>query len=259
VLLENKVGIVSGVGPGISRSIALTFAREGADVALGARSPDVMREVAAEIEAMGRRALCVSTDITDPEQCRHLAAETHSAFGRIDILVNHAGISRPVTPLMDGDLEDWRPAMEVNFWGSLNMTRAVVPYMQQLGEGRVIMTSSASAFTSHEGFGAYASSKAALRAVSRILARELGPSGIRVNTVAPGGTEGDNFTKYCAEVAKTRGVDPQVVHDEFAESYALKYIPGPDEVAGGVLYFASDLGRASTGQFLLVNAGQVME
>jgi NAD(P)-dependent dehydrogenase (short-subunit alcohol dehydrogenase family) len=259
VLLENKVAIISGVGPGISRSTALTLAREGADVALGARSDETMRGVAAEVEALGRRAIHVSTDITDRDQCRRLAAEAHSAFGRIDILVNNAATSRPMTPLMDSDLDDWRTAMDINFWGSLNMTQAVVPYMRELGDGRVIMISSAAAFTSVAGFGPYASSKAALRAVSRVLARELGPFGIRVNTVAPGATEGANFAKYCEELAAKRNVDPQVIRDEVAADYALQYIPGPDEVAGGVLYFASELGRASTGQFLLVNGGQVFE
>jgi NAD(P)-dependent dehydrogenase (short-subunit alcohol dehydrogenase family) len=258
MLLESKVGIVSGVGPGIGRAIALAFAREGADVALGGLMEDTMRDVAAEVEALGRRVISVPTDVTEPEQCEHLAEATYAAFGRIDVLVNNAFVSRPVVTLAESDLADWRPAMEVNFWGSLSMTKAVVPYMRERGDGRVIMRSSS---TNHgiEGWGAYTSSKGALRTMCRILAKELGPWGIRVNTVTPGFTDGPTIERFFAEQAQRLGVDARAVREQSAAENALRYIPSADEVAGAVVFFASELGRAATGQYLLVNGGRYFD
>lgn len=259
MLLANKVGIVSGAGPGIGRATALAFAREGADVAVAARTPESLHELAAEVESLGRRAIAVPTDITDSEQCRHLAEATFEAFGRIDVLVNNAYTARPFVSFVDADLQDWRSAMEVNFWGSLNMTHAVVPYMRELGEGRVIMTSAAMRHAL-EGTGAYAASKGALRTASRLLARELGKYGIRVNTVTPGVTaDNPHSGRYFAEQAKQAGVEPAVIWDGIAAANALKYVPTSAEVAEAVLFFASGMGSAATGQFLLVDGGQSFE
>ena len=259
VLLADKVGIVSGAGPGIGRATALAFAREGADLALAARRRESLDDLAAEVKSLGRRAIAVPTDITDPEQCRHLAQATHEAFGRIDVLVNNAYTARPFLPFADVDLQDWRNAMEVNLWGSLNMTQAVLPYMRDLGEGRVIMTSSAMRHAL-EGYGPYSTSKGALRTASRLLAKELGKYGIRVNTVTPGVTaDNPNSGRYFAELAKQEGVEPEVVWNRIADANALKYVPTSSEIAEAVLFFASDMGSAATGQFMLVNGGQSFE
>jgi NAD(P)-dependent dehydrogenase (short-subunit alcohol dehydrogenase family) len=259
VLLADKVGIVSGAGPGIGRATALAFAREGADVAVAARSRESLDELAAEVESLGRRAIAVPTDITDPEQCQHLAEATFEAFGRIDVLVNNAYTARPFMSFADSNLQDWRTAMEVNLWGSLNMTHAVLPYMRELGEGRIIMTSAAMRHAL-EGTGAYAASKGALRSASRLLARELGKYGIRVNTVAAGVTaDNPNSGRYFAEQAKKAGVEPEVIWDGIAAGNALKYVPGSAEVAEAVLFFASGMGSAATGQFMLVDGGQSFE
>jgi len=259
VLLANKVGIVSGAGPGIGRATALAFAREGADVAVAARSRESLDELAAEVKSLGRRAIAVPTDITDPEQCRHLAQATFEAFGRIDVLVNNAYTARPFVSFVDADLQDWRNAMEVNFWGSLNMTQAVVPYMRDLGEGRIIMTSAAMRHAL-EGTGAYAASKGALRTASRLLARELGKFGIRVNTVTPGVTaDNPNSARYFAGLAKQEGVEPEVIWNRIAAANALRVVASSSEVAEAVLFFASGMGSAATGQFMLVDAGQSFE
>ena len=259
MLLADKVGIVSGAGPGIGRATALAFAREGADLALAARRRESLDDLAAEVKSLGRRAIAVPTDITDPEQCRHLAQATFEAFGRIDVLVNNAYTALPYVSFADSDLQDWRNAMEVNLWGSLNMTQAVLPYMRDLGEGRVIMTSSAMRH-SLEGYGPYSTSKGALRTASRLLAKELGKYGIRVNTVTPGVTaDNPNSGRYFAELAKQEGVEPEVVWNRIADANALKYVPTSSEIAEAVLFFASDMGSAATGQFMLVNGGQSFE
>jgi NAD(P)-dependent dehydrogenase (short-subunit alcohol dehydrogenase family) len=263
MLLEHKVGVISGVGPGIGRSVALAFAREGADLALAARSDKTVQAVANEVELLGRRAICVKTDITVPEDCQRLAREAERAFGRIDLLVNNAGLVNPVASFAGSALNDWRQAMEVNYWGSLALTHAVVPYMRKVGGGRVIMINSEAARRTEVGFGPYTGSKAALLAASRVLAKELGAWGIRVNNVVPSATVPSSGTaelpRFLLGQAEQRGVDPKVVYDEVAATRALGYIPTSDEVAGAVLFFASDLGRAVTGEFLHVNGGSWFE
>jgi NAD(P)-dependent dehydrogenase (short-subunit alcohol dehydrogenase family) len=258
MLLEGKVAVVSGVGPNIGRSIALAFAREGADVALAARREEVLRDVAAEVESLGARAICVPTDITDPAQCHRLAAETRAAFGRIDILVNNAFTARPVVLFAESNLEDWRGPMEVNVWGSLNLTQAVLPSMRELGAGTVIMINAGDYRLSLPGYGPYMASKTALRAVSCQLAKELGQWGIRVNSVVPSVTgEGAEIVERFAGEAERLGVEPHVLLEQVAAERALGIIPTPDEVASAVVFFASDLSRAATGQFLHVDGGQV--
>ena len=254
-LLENRVGLVSGVGPGIGRSLALALAREGADVALVARNEATLHGIAAEIEALGRRAVPVRADITRPGDCRRVAEATHSAFGRIDILVNNAFVSQPRVRFMEGDLRAWRQTMDVNFWGSMEMTHAVVPFMRELGDARVIMIGSGSALVAAEGFGAYSGSKGALLSATRVLAKELGAWGIRVNTLIPGSTDTQNTRDYHEKAAKDRGVDVEVVRAEFTDMTALGYLPSPDEVADAAVFFASPLARAVTGQYLHVNGG----
>jgi NAD(P)-dependent dehydrogenase (short-subunit alcohol dehydrogenase family) len=261
VLLNDQVGIVSGVGLGLGRSIALRLAREGADVVLAARNEEVMRGVAAEVESVGRRALCVPTDITSREHCVRLADAASAEFGRIDVLVNNAFTSRPVVTFVDSHVSAWRSHMETNFWGSLTMTQAVVPHMREQGGGGIVMVSTALRHVREgsQGYGAYLGSKGALRAACRVLARELGPSGIRVNTVAPGNISGPNLERHLAERAEVLGVDIETLRSQLAAEYPLGYIPSPDDVAGAVLFFASDLGRAVTGQFMLANGGQFIE
>jgi NAD(P)-dependent dehydrogenase (short-subunit alcohol dehydrogenase family) len=257
VLLEHKVGIVTGIGPGIGRAVALAFAREGADVALAARRPEVLAEVAQEVEALGRRAITVPTDVSDAEQCRRLADATHEAFGRVDVLVNNAFNSRPVVKLMDGDVDDWRPTMEVNLWGALYMTQAVVPYMRARGEGQVVMTSTPYRHPA-AGYGAYISSKGANFAACRVLALELAAFGIRLNTVTVGSADPNIQNHFDAE-GERRGVDPQVVRSEWEARIPLGRIPAAEEIAQAVLFFASDMSSAVTGQNMLVDCGQFPE
>jgi NAD(P)-dependent dehydrogenase (short-subunit alcohol dehydrogenase family) len=145
--------------------------------------------------------------------------------------------------------------MDVNYWGSLRLTHAVVPFLREAGDGRVIMINASASRVLTPGYGAYSGSKAALLAMSRGLAKELGPWGIRVNSVAPSKTDTPNFWRYVTERARERGVDVQVVYDEAAGQTALRYIPTSDEVAAAVLFFASPLGSALTGQVLHPDAG----
>ncbi len=254
MLLEGKVAIVSGIGPGMGRDIALALAREGADLGLGARNPDALKSVAAEVEGLGRHAVWHPTDITDAEACQTLVDRTTEELGRLDVLVNNA--FRPeLGTFLESDLETFRTAMEVNYLGTLKMTKAALGPMVDQRNGSVIMINTMSTQRIEEGYGAYAGSKGALATVTRTLALELGGHGIRVNGVHPGYIWGPSVKWLFEHLASERGVDPQVVYDEVAGETALGYIPDSAEIAGTVVFLASDLSKPVTGQSINTSAG----
>ena len=254
MLLAGRVGIVSGIGPGLGRAIALALAREGADVVLAARTAPALEDVAAEVRAAGRRALAVPTDVTRPEQCRQLAEAAHATFGRIDVLVNNAFRSGPYDPVEHASLEDWRKVFDVNLFGTLALCQAVIPFMKARG-GSIVMINSMSMRVIEPRFGGYAASKGALLTAAQTMAKELGASGIRVNSVVPGYIWGPALERYFADLARQRGTTPEAVYAEVASRTALGRIPTSEDVAAAVVFFASDLSRAVTGQALDVNAG----
>ncbi|HEY4377205.1 MAG TPA: SDR family NAD(P)-dependent oxidoreductase, partial [Acidimicrobiales bacterium] len=192
MLLDGKVAIVSGIGPGMGRDISLAFAREGAHVVLGGRTQSRLEEVAKEVEAAGVKALPVVCDITDEASCQALAAQAAAELGGIDIVVNNAYDGGDAKTLMDADLARWHQTMEVNLFGALYLTRAAVPHLEASGDGRVIMINSMSTQRIQPKFGAYNASKSALAGITKTLALELGPKGIRVNAVHPGYIYGDS-------------------------------------------------------------------
>ena len=255
MLLEGKVAIVSGIGPGMGRDISLAFAREGADVALIGRTQEKLDAVAAEVEALGRRALPVVCDIADEAACRAAADRVAEELGRLDIVVNNAYDGGDASSFLDADFDRWRRTMEVNLFGSLAMTRAAVPHLEATGDGRVIMINTMSTQRIQQRWGAYAASKGALATVTKTLALELGPKGIRVNGVHPGYIYGDSVEWYFNHLAEKRGITFQEVYDEVADETCLGYLPHSEEIAGTVVFFASPLAKPVTGQMIGVNAG----
>lgn len=255
MLLKNRVAIVSGVGPGMGRDISLTLAREGADIVLAARNASKLEEVATEIRSLGRQAVCVPTDIAQPDQCKRLADTARTELGRLDILVNNAFKGGLEPPFAKADLKDWRKTFDVNLFGSLTLTQAAIPHMQEHGNGSIIFINSMSMRIIEAGFGSYAASKGALLTAAQTLARELGRFKIRVNTVVPGYIWGPALEFYFKHLAKQRGVTSEEVYKEVASHAALDHIPTSAEIADAVLFFASDLSRVITGQSLDVNGG----
>jgi len=254
-LLDGRAAIVSGIGPGAGRSIALAFAREGADVVLAARTEAALESVATEVRAQGRRAVVVATDVARVEDCRRLAETAHAELGRIDVLVNNAFRSAPYDSIETASMEDWRRIFDVNFFGSVQLTQAVVPHMKAQRRGSVVMVNSMSVRIIEPNFGGYAASKGALMTVVQTLARELGAHGIRVNSVVPGYIWGPALSRYFEHLAAERGITPDAVYAEVASRTALNHIPDSDEIADAVVFLASDLSRAVTGQALDVNGG----
>src|SRR6184192_856422 len=237
------------------RAAALACAREGADVVLAARTAAALEAVAAEVRSLGRRALAVPTDVARPEDCRRLADAAHAELGRIDVLVNNAFRSAPYEPVEEASMEDWRRIFDVNLFGAVQLSQAVIPCMKAQGGGCIVMIGSMSMRVIEPRFGGYAASKAALVSAVQTLAKELGAAGIRVNSVVPGYIWGPALERYFADLARQRGTTPEAVYAEVASRTALGRIPTSEDVAAAVVFFASELARAVTGQALDVNAG----
>ena len=258
MLLEGKVAIVSGIGPGMGRDVSLQLAQHGADIVLGARRTETSEEVAAEIRALGARAEVVTLDITDPAMCSAAVSTAVATFGGLDILVNNAFQDGNRRQFMDAPLEEWRHTMDINFWGTLQMTRAAVPAMIERGGGRIVMVNSMSAHRIEARSGAYAASKGALETATKTLATELGVHGIRVNGIHPGYIWGESVEWYFNYLGEKRGISGEEVYREVAEETSLKYLAHSREIAGSVVFFASDLSKPVTGQSLDVNCGHWM-
>jgi NAD(P)-dependent dehydrogenase (short-subunit alcohol dehydrogenase family) len=255
MLLDGKVGLVSGVGPGMGRDIALRFATEGAAVVLGARTVERVEAVADEVRAAGGKATVVDLDVTDPASCRAAVDAALADHGRLDIVVNNAFAYGDQKPVVEADMDHWRDVFEVNFFGAVQMTRAAAPALRESGDGRVIMINTMSVRKIAAGAGAYAASKSALETVTRTLAVELGPDGIRVNGIHPGYIWGPSVEAYLEILAQQQGVTPDDVYRDIADETCLKYLPSSEEISGSVLFFASGLSKPVTGQSLSVNAG----
>jgi NAD(P)-dependent dehydrogenase (short-subunit alcohol dehydrogenase family) len=258
MLLKNKVVIVSGVGPGLGQELAYAAAREGADVVLAARTRSFLEQVANEVEKRGRRALVVSTDVSDAAQCRSLVGEAVDVFGRVDVLVNSAYTAGSISLFEDADLDDWRRTMEVNLFGALALTQACVSSMKQNGGGSVVMVNTMVQKKPLPYQAGYGTSKGAMSAATRMLAKELGPHGIRVNQVYMGWMWGPNVQNFIEFSAKSRGVSPEQVIEEITKEIPLGVIPDDADCANAVIFFASDLSRVITGASLDVNGGEFM-
>ena len=255
MLLENRVVVVAGVGPGLGRAVALASAREGADVVLAARTASRLDEVAKEVTALGRRGLAVPTDLADPDAAANLAQAAHDAFGRVDALVYNALAMPPIKDLVSVDLDAIGSAFDANVVAALRLTRLFIRDLS-VAKGSVVMVNSMVVRFSQRRMGPYKLAKAALLAMAQSLATELGPEGIRVNSVAPGHIWGDSLQWYFGYLAHKRGVDVQQVYDETAARTDLGRLPEPDEIADAVVFLASPMARGITGQCLDVNCGE---
>jgi NAD(P)-dependent dehydrogenase (short-subunit alcohol dehydrogenase family) len=211
--------------------------------------------VAKEVIALGRRGLAIPADLTDSQAAEHLAEAAHDAFGRVDALVYNALAMPPITDLTDVSLDAIRASFDANVVAALRLTRLFIPALAA-SKGSVVMINSMVVRYSQRTMGPYKLAKAALLALAQSLATELGPRGIRVNSVAPGHIWADSLKWYFGYLARKRGVDAQQIYDETAAAIDLGRLPEPDEIADAVVFLASGMARAVTGQCLDVNCGE---
>ena len=266
--VEDRVAIVTGAGRGIGKSIALTLAEGGADVAVAARTEKQIEETAGEIRRLGRKALAVPTDVTRADEVKRVVEKTVSQFGRIDILVNNAGIDilKPIafvpemkevkppewkvadswdTPLSEAE---WHEVIDTNLTSAFLFAQAVAPYMLRQRKGKVINISSNSADLGAPYFSAYSVSKAGLSMFTRCLAVEWAPFNICVNAVGPG----DIRTELNASV-----FDQPEMREFMLASIPLRRFGETREVALMVLFLASEASNYTTGQTIYMDGGQL--
>jgi NAD(P)-dependent dehydrogenase (short-subunit alcohol dehydrogenase family) len=245
--LAGRVAIVTGAGQGIGRAFARAFAQAGATAVIAERNRDKAVAVAGEITVAGGRALAIETDVADPASVQRMVAEIERRLGRIDILVNNAAIfsTLEMRPFEQIPLAEWEAVLRVNVTGPFLCASAVVPVMRRAKWGRIINIASGAVLLGRPNYLHYIASKGAVDAMSRSMARELGPDGITVNAVLPGATFTEIERKTVTPEQKARIIGMQCVPR--AET--------PEDLVGTVLFLASEGAAFLTGQRLVVDGG----
>lgn len=240
-LLDGKIALVTGASRGIGKAIALKLASEGADVAFTyGRSKDGALAVAAEIEAMGRKAIAYASDARSFADAHSVVEQVVADFGRIDILVNNAGITKDGLLLRMTE-EQWDDVIEVNLKSVFNYSQAVVPVMARQRAGSIICMSSVVGEHGNAGQCNYSASKAGIIGLTKSIAKEMGARGIRANCIAPGFIETDMTAAL-----------PQELRDQYAKTIPMRRAGTPEDVAKVALFLASDLSSYVSGQVINV-------
>lgn len=259
-MLGGKVALISGIGDGLGSDVVKLFASEGAALIITARRPTLIEPLAAEINAGGGRCHALICDITNDQDCANVVETAIEQFGYIDILVNNAYSTNAAEwlPLAElpTDLSTWRSDFETNVFGTMKMTRAVVPHMIERKAGRIIMINSMVTELLRSGMSQYSGSKAAQEKIAKTLALELAQYGIRVNCVHPGYMWGTGVERGLRTFAAQNGTTYEAEKQKVIDQIPLGYIPPTSEYAGIVLFLASDLSLPLTGQSIHINGGQ---
>jgi NAD(P)-dependent dehydrogenase (short-subunit alcohol dehydrogenase family) len=255
VILEGKTIAVVGVGAGLGREVVRVALRDGANVAMGARTESQLASVAKELDPGGKRVAWARTDIADATACSRLAELAASRFGRVDGLVCVAALDAAFGGLADSEPEQWRKVMDVNFVGTLQLVKAFVPGLSERG-GAVVLIGSQSSMLPQLPQIAYASSKGALMTAMYFLAQELGAKRIRVNTVVPTWMWGPAVEGFVKGSAQQQGVSVEKILEGITQRMAIHEMPADEDIAEACAFFCSDRARLITGQALLVNAGE---
>ena len=257
--LVGRTALITGAGTGIGRVLALRYAAAGAAVVLGARRRDLLEETAALVAAQGGEAHIFGCDIRDESSCRELVTRTLERCGRLDILLNNAAVPGRDQHVTDMDLPNWDDTLATNLTAPMLLSReALRQAMVPNGSGNIQFFSSAAAKAVLPGKAHYAVAKFALIPLARTLATEVGPLGIRVNTLVIGTVAGELIDNYVARTATDQGLDAGVVIGRLTAASPLRRLVQPEEVADVSVWLASDAASAITGQDINVSAGAEM-
>jgi 3-oxoacyl-[acyl-carrier protein] reductase len=244
--LENQIAVVTGAGRGIGRAIALKFASEGADVVCVSRTAENSEKVAAEVRALGRKAWALAVDVSDTAAVSAAAEKILADCGKVDILINNAGVTRDGLLMRMSDA-DWDTVLNTNLKGAFLFTKAFTRSFVKQRSGRIINVASIIGLIGNAGQANYAASKAGLIGFTQSIAKELGSRNITVNALAPGFIETDMTAALGAEMKV-----------ELLKKIPLNSLGQPEDIANAALFLASPGARYVTGQVLTVDGGMVM-
>jgi NAD(P)-dependent dehydrogenase (short-subunit alcohol dehydrogenase family) len=246
--LRDKVALVTGASRGIGRAIAIGFAEAGADVAVAARSVDDLETLAKEIDAAGRRALVIPTDVRERAAIETMIERTVEEFGRLDILVNNAGGSNFMSPITGLRPEGWDKLRTLNLDSVFHGTQIAAQKMAEAGGGSIIQIASVAGLRGSPGLSPYSAAKAGVIMMSQAVAKELAGSGVRVNSIAPGWID--------------TPLNEWMTSDEGTLREAEKMIPmgrigTAEEIVGAAIFLASEASSFVTGTTIVVDGGQI--
>ncbi len=247
--LEGKVAVVTGGGTGIGRSIAIEFARAGADVVIASRRKEILEQVASEIETLGRNSLAVQTDVSHKADVEKLFQETTTRFKTVDILVNCASVGDVREQIIDLQEEDWDRAMDINVKGYFLCSQAAGKILAEKKSGAVVNIASVSAVRPRTNGGMYNITKAAEVMLTLVLAKQLAAFNIRVNAIAPGFVKTDMTKELWSDPERLERVENRI---------PLGHLGEPEDIAKTALFLASDDAKHITGHTVVIDGGQLL-
>ena len=245
--LTGRTALLTGASRGIGRALALGLAAAGADIALSARDEGALQQVREQVEALGRRAIVLPADVTDPKACQQLVTDAVAGLGQLDVLVNNAGGSSYMGPFTELRFSGWEKTMRLNVDSIVHLSQVAGRHMVERGSGSVINVASVAGLSATPLLAAYGASKAAVISLTKTLAYEWGGSGVRVNALCPG------WTKTDLNADLWRGADGGA---GWVQGQALKRWAEVQEMVGPTVFLASDASSYMTGQTLIVDGGQ---
>jgi NAD(P)-dependent dehydrogenase (short-subunit alcohol dehydrogenase family) len=245
--LKNKVALVTGASRGIGRAIALGFAEVGADVAVAARSEEDLKTLAKEIDGLGCRSLVIPTDVTQRDQIDAMIHRTVDELGALHVLVNNAGGTRFMSPIVGLRPEGWDKAIALNLDSVFHATQLAAQVMLAGGGGSIIQISSVAGIMGAQALSYYSAAKAGVRLMSQAVAKELATSNIRINSIAPGWVATDLNAFAHNDENLRRSIEETVPMGRFAQ---------PEEIVGAAIFLASDASSYVTGSTVVVDGGQ---
>ena len=255
--LNGKVALVTAASRGLGKAVAWELAREGARVGVCAREEKILQATASEIAAdTGAEVLPVVADVTKPDDIKKLASSVEERFGRIDILVSNAG-GPPTGAFLDFDDAAWEAALRLNLLSTIRLCRAVLPGMRARGWGRIINITSASVKQPMDGFILSSAARCGVVGMAKTLANECGAEGITVNNVCPGYTLTDRVKHLAEEEATKEGKTVEEVIESFAANIPARRLGRPEELAGLVVFLASERAAYITGTTIQIDGGYV--
>lgn len=255
--LQGRVAVITGGGRGIGRAIALAYAREGAAVAVSARSAPQLDAVVEEIDALGGRAVAVPCDVTDDGQVSALRARVEEALGPCDVLVNNAGAYQP-NRFLDYTMEDWEHIVGVNLLGTVRVTRELLPGMLERDRGKVVNIASTAGKYGSVFQSPYNASKHGVVGLTKCLGLETAKSAVRVNAICPGFVETDMIDTARERFGELLGLDAEQTEAALTSRVPIGRFLAPDEIAHLAVYFASDDSNGVTGQAYTISGGLIL-